>query len=131
VEARRVGDHVHVDDLPLREREGDDPEQSSTRSQDDSHRTVHERNSREPGPAPEVERLPGPGPRTADLPRCARSDGSLVGPDHDVRVEHREKPVEVPAAQGSEEGDDDFSLAGEIGVGNRVATRQVAGSGPR
>src|SRR5216683_343784 len=109
-EAYGVGDHVDLDDLPAREREAERPEQPSARSQDDSHRPVHERRSCEPGTPREVYRLLGPGPRTADLPRCARSHGSLVGSDHDVRVEDREKPVEVTAAQGSEEGVDDFPL---------------------
>jgi hypothetical protein len=38
---------------------------------------------------------------------------------NDVWVERREQRIEVTAARGSEEGIDNFSLAGEIGVGNR------------
>jgi hypothetical protein len=47
-----------------------------------------------------------------------RFDHPAVGSDHDVWIENRKKRVEVTAARGSEEGVDNFSLAGEIGVGN-------------
>src|SRR6266566_9616445 len=43
----------------------------------------------------------------------------LVGSEHDIWVEHREKCVEVTAARGSEESVDYFSLRCEIDVGSR------------
>jgi hypothetical protein len=45
--------------------------------------------------------------------------GTEVGSEDHVWVEHRHKRVEVAAARGGEEGVDDFSLAGQICVGNR------------
>lgn len=67
-EARGIGDHVDLDDLPAREREAEHPEQPSTRNEDDSHRTVHERRSCEPGTSREGERALSPGPRAALRP---------------------------------------------------------------
>ena len=87
------------------------------RSHDDSHGSVHERRSC--GPGTPLSRPLGHGRRTADLPRCSCRDGTAVCSEHDVRVEHRQQRGEVTAARGGEEGVDDFSLAGEIGVGNR------------
>ena len=58
-------------------------------------------------------------PRTSA--RRARGAGRAVGSQHDVRVEHREQRVEVAAAGGGEEGVDDVSLAGEIGVEDQSA----------
>ena len=43
---------------------------------------------------------------------CARTDGYVVGAEHDVRVEHREQRVEVAAARGGEEGVDDCCAGG-------------------
>lgn len=40
--------------------------------------------------------------------------------DHDVWVEHRKQRVEVALVRGNQEGVDSFSLAREIGIGNRV-----------
>ena len=57
--------------------------------------------------------------RTVDLPRRAHFHVCAVGSEHDVWVEHREKRLEVTLARGGQEGVDDFSLAGAIGVGNR------------
>src|SRR2546421_10738374 len=49
--------------------------------------------------------------------------GRLVGSEHDIWVEYREKRVEVTAARGSEKGIDHFSLAGEIDIG--VSSRSL------
>src|SRR2546429_9270264 len=65
--------------------------------------------------------------------------GCGVGSQHDVWIEHCQQRVEVTAARGSEEGVDHFSLASEIGVGNRgrslytaaCAARELPGSGLR
>jgi len=51
-------------------------------------------------------------------PRCVRRHGCAVGSEHDVRVEHCNKRVEVAVSRGGEEGVENFPLAGEIGVGN-------------
>ena len=70
---------------------------------------------------------PGRRPASPPWPRPPRRGSPSMRPrawqrdrfaDH-VWVEHREKRVEVTAARGGKEGVDDFSLAGEIGVGNR------------
>ena len=45
-------------------------------------------------------------------------DGPLVGPDHDVGVEHGEQGLEVAVARGGQEGVDHFALALEVGVGD-------------
>jgi hypothetical protein len=58
-------------------------------------------------------------PRTSHLARCARVYGCGIGSEHDVWVQHREKCGKVTAARGREEGIDNFSLAGAIGVRNR------------
>jgi hypothetical protein len=60
-------------------------------------------------------------PATATAPRTsavAPACTAAVRPKHDVRVQAREQRVKVPATGGGKEGVDDFSLAGEIGVGN-------------
>src|SRR5947207_16017587 len=86
---------------------------------DDSGGSVYQRSSYNPvgaGKPREEERLLGHGRRTSDL---LRGDATTVGSEHHVRVEHREKRVEVSVARGSEEGIDHLTLAGEIDVGKR------------
>jgi hypothetical protein len=113
-EALGVGNHVDLDDLPAAGGEAENHKEPSTRSDGDSHGSVDERRSC--GPGTPLGRHPRHGRRTTDLPRLARRHGCVVGSEHDFRVEHRDERVEVAAARGSEEGVDDFSLAGEIGV---------------
>lgn len=48
-EALGVGDYIHLHDLPARDRHAEYPEPSSVRCDDDSHRSIHERRSSEPG----------------------------------------------------------------------------------
>jgi hypothetical protein len=100
----------------VRHRYAEDDEQSSARSYDDSHGSVHERRLCELGTPREGERLLGHGWRTADLPWRARRRSCVVRPQHDVRVEHREKRSEVTGARGSGEGVDHVALPGAIGV---------------
>lgn len=60
---------------------------------------------------------------------------SGVRPQHDVRVEHRDEPLEVAVARGGHEGVDDLPLRAEIAVrcGGRTphtaarAARQLPG----
>lgn len=56
---------------------------------------------------------------TAAAPRlgCARLHGCGVGSKHGVRVQQCQEGVEVTAACGGEEGVDDVSLPGQIGLG--------------
>jgi hypothetical protein len=122
-EARRVSDDVDRDDLLVRELEGQCHKQPSTRSHDNSYSSVHERQLRKPGTPREDERLLGHGPCTAYFPRCARRHSRAVGSHHDIWVEHRKKRGEVTAAGGSQEGFDNFALAGEIGVRDRGCPR--------
>ena len=70
-EAFGVGDYVDLDDLPASDRKTECTKQPSTRSHDDSHRSVYERQSCEARAARVGERSLGPSPRTADLPRYA------------------------------------------------------------
>jgi hypothetical protein len=67
---------------------------------------VHERRLCEPGKPREAERLLGHGRRTPDLPRLARAQGTAVGSEDDIGVEHRNERLEVTAARGGEEGVD-------------------------
>src|SRR5215204_5504680 len=117
-QAHGVGEYVDFDDLAARDREAHYRKRPSTLKHDDSSGSVHERRSYEGGEPREGERLLSHVLRTAHLPRCARRHATAVGSEHDVWVEHRNQRVEVAAARGSEEGVNDFSLAGEIGVGN-------------
>jgi hypothetical protein len=50
-----------------------------------------------------------------------RSDAVLatIGPQYLLRIEYREKPVEVALTRRGEEGIDDFSLTCDIGVRSR------------
>src|SRR3989304_1798507 len=50
------------------------------------------------------------------LVAAAHLHGGAVGPEHDIRVEHREQRVEVAASRGSQEGLDDLSLTDAIDV---------------
>lgn len=59
-------------------------------------------------------------------PVVARLDGCAIGPEHDVRVEHRERRGEVTVARGSEEGLDDGSRTAEVGLGCRGGTLHPA-----
>src|SRR5215207_7628051 len=98
-EARGVGDRVDLDDLPIPDREAEYHKEPSTRSHDDSRGSVDERRSC--GPGSPLSRPPGRGWRTMYLPRCrcAHSHGTAVCSEHDVRVEHRDKRVEVSASR--------------------------------
>jgi len=55
-------------------------------------------------------------------------DSCAVGSENDFRVEQREKCAEVTAARGSEEGVDDFALAGAIG--ESASSASCSGSVP-
>ena len=72
-------------------------------------------------------------PRTT--PVALGTQRPAVGPRHDVRIEHRDERLEVAIARGGEEGVDDPSLSGEVGVGHRGcpldAAPRAAGELPR
>jgi hypothetical protein len=55
VKARRIADHVYLDDLPMGDREAAYPEQPTARSHHESDLPVHERRLREPSPGSSVE----------------------------------------------------------------------------
>src|SRR5204862_93563 len=83
-----LSDRLDFNDLPARDREAEHHEESSTRSNDHSHGSVHERRLRRASTA-----LSGPaghGCRAADLQRV-RTHRSAVASKHDVRVEYRQK----------------------------------------
>jgi len=61
---------------------------------------------------------PGYGRGSANFPGCAGPDGGSIGSEHDLPVEQREKRDEVTAARRRKEGVDNFSLTGEIDVGD-------------
>ena len=124
VEALELGHRVDLYYLPAPDLEVQYHKEPSTRGHDDTHGSIHERRSR--GPGTSYERPPGHGGRTADLPRCDRRQGGTVGSEHDVRIEHRDKRVEVSIARGGEEGVHDLSLAGEILVVRSVRSPHAA-----
>src|SRR5205807_8010693 len=53
-------------------------------------------------------------------PPPRRPAHTAVGSQHDVRIEHARSASKSPAAGSGEEGVDSFSLASQIGVGNRA-----------
>src|SRR5829696_5118225 len=86
-EAVRVGEHVDLDDLPARDREAHDGYRPSVPSRHEPRGPVHERRPRKRGQPREGKRPPGNRPRATDQARRPR--GPVVGPEHDVLVEHR------------------------------------------
>lgn len=64
------------------------------------------------------EKVPATAVTPLTSPVAPHIHGCAIGSEHDVWVEKREQRVEVAAARGGEERVDDFSLPGEIGVGN-------------
>ena len=70
-----------------------------------------ERRLAQPGPAPTNVSATAAAPRTSRVGAHRLHRGG-VGPEHDVRVEHREQRVEVAAARGGEEGVDDLRAGG-------------------
>ncbi len=110
----------------MRNCEGHYQEQSSLRSQDDSHGSIHEPKLAEPGAPRGGERIPGHSRCTTNFPGSAWRHGGAVSPKQDIWVQHREKSLEVTPARGSQEGFDYFALAGEIGVANRVGSLHPA-----
>jgi uncharacterized protein YbjT (DUF2867 family) len=104
VNALGVGDRADLDDLPATDREAEYHKEPSTRSHDDSHRSVDERRSC--GPGTPLGHPLDHGWRTTDPPRYARRRGTAVCSEHYLRVEHRNKRVEVSGARGSKEGVD-------------------------
>src|SRR5215203_607680 len=94
-QARGVGEYVDLDNLPARDREAHDRKRLSPWSCDESRGSVHECRSCKGGKPREGERLLGHRPRAADLLRCACRQGTDIGSEHDVWVEHREQRLEV------------------------------------
>jgi hypothetical protein len=130
VNALGVGDRVDLDDLPATDREAEYHKEPSTRSHHDSHRSVDERRSCSPGTPLDH------GWRTTDPPRCARRRGTAVCSEHYLRVEHRNKRVEVSGARGSKEGADDLPMVSRVDramfgyfESKREAERVMADSG--
>ena len=50
--------------------------------------------------------------------------GTVVGSEHDVQVEHRDKRAEVTVAGGGEDGVAEVSSGGDVGVGSWAASRR-------
>ncbi len=71
---------------------------------------------------------PRDGGRPADLLRRAHLHGGGVGDEHHVGVEQRDQGVELTVARRGEEGIDDLSLTGGVGVGNRACSLDAAAS---
>src|SRR5205823_2144973 len=118
LEPRGIADDVDSLDLPALYREGEHPEQPPARGEHRAHRAVHQRGPREPGAARVRNCLLCPRLCASDLGRRAAAGGARIGPDHYVRVEHRDEPRDVAGAQSGEERANDFSLLAEIGVRN-------------
>jgi len=107
--ALEVGDQVDCDDFLSGDREAEVGRRLAARRPPQRHDSIHERRAGGLGTSREGV---GHGCRTPDLPRCAGVDGGLVGPEHDVWVEQRQKCDEVAAARGGQEGVDNLALAG-------------------
>lgn len=89
---------------------------------------VHEGRSCERAELGEGKGQPGDVGSAPDHTRCARRHRPGVGPEHDIRVEHREERVEMPVAGGGEERVDDLSLTDQIGIRNRGGPLDAAPS---
>jgi hypothetical protein len=111
-----VGYQVDTDDLPALDRKVEDATRPPTAGPHGPRGPVDERRSRRPCTPREGA---GHGTRVSDLLRCARTHGGAVGPEHDVRVEQRQKRPKVALARGGEEGPDDLPFAGARCGGRR------------
>jgi hypothetical protein len=100
-ESRRVSDHFNFDDLLARDLEDHYQDQPSTRSHDDTHGPVHERQLCEPGTSREGECLLSHSRCVADLVRFACRHSSTVNSNHNIRGEHRQKRLKVTVARCS------------------------------
>lgn len=71
------------------------------RCNDGSHSSVHESGLCEPGTLCKVARLLDHSRCTPDLPGYAWRHSGAVGPNHNIRVEKREKRLKVTTTRGS------------------------------
>ncbi|MGH6919834.1 MAG: hypothetical protein ACREJ0_19270, partial [Geminicoccaceae bacterium] len=95
-----VGDQVDPGDLPVLDRELEGDAGPSTRRLDELRQPTDQGRPRGLGTLREgVGRSRG----TPDFPRGAQLDRCVVGQDHDVGIEHREKGVEVAGPRRREE----------------------------
>jgi hypothetical protein len=85
---------------------------------------VDQRRLRKPGPRTEHQRLPRHRVRAAEHRLAARLQHRRVGPPDNVRGQHGEQRVEVPAARGGQERFHDAALPGELGPGHRRGTAE-------
>src|SRR2546428_13521493 len=88
--------------------------------QHESHRTIDKRRCHEPGRARKCKRPLRPVLRTTDLGRGAGNSSALANANHNIRVQHCKKALEVAGAHCGEEGIDNETLAFEIRVGNSI-----------
>src|SRR5438093_4854481 len=116
----RVGEHVDGDDPAAGDGQRDDGERAAVRIPGDTSRdAVDQRSRRRLGESPERHRLRGHGLCSANDGGQLRTRLASVGADHDVRIEHRQQPLEVALARRRQERVDHRPLAVEIGVGHR------------
>src|SRR4029434_643908 len=95
-------------------------------SHNDSYSLVHERRLCEPRKPRVGKCLLRHRRRAADFLGCVSARSRAVGSDHDLWVKYPEKRIKISATRGSEEGINDFSLAGKIGVWNCCLALQTA-----
>jgi hypothetical protein len=113
-EALGVGDCFDFDDLSVCDGEAKHHEEASAWGYDDSDFAIYE--SRLGCACTAFDSTIGYGCCAADLGRYAPGHGGGIGAEYDVGVKDCEKGLEVTATGGGEEGIDDLSLAGEVGV---------------
>src|SRR5262245_12682832 len=103
-QARGVGKYVDLDNLAMPDRKAHHCKRpSSWKPRNDSCGPIHQHPLRELGKLREAQRLFGHGLRAANLPRYTHHHATAIGAQHDLRVEHRQKCLEVAATRGSQE----------------------------
>lgn len=130
-EMLRIDDNFGFHNLFVLKLKAQYPEETSTRSQNDSHGSVHQGWLRlgKSNLSRERNRSLGPGPRTANFSHAL----GALGSDRNIRVEHGKKPFEIAFTQCSNKCIDNSSLAGQLRRGDRgalYATTRAAGELP-
>src|SRR3989442_1725557 len=100
--------------------ESERPGRRSMKSQRGPRRSIDKRRLHEPGRARKCKRPLRPVLRTTDLGRGAGNSSALVNANHNIRVQHCKKALEVAGAQCGEKGINNDTLAFEIRVGNSI-----------
>jgi hypothetical protein len=120
LEAIYVRKDVDLDDPATADRERHDRVGPSPSGTDDAGGAVHEDRASVDGKARKAEDPPRHRICTSKLSRPA-AHRAEVGPDDDVRIEHREQRPEVTFSRGGVEGVNDRSLPLDVGIRDRCS----------